>query len=79
MGNAMVTGYTASTDTYHLMYAGNSFLDSPSTTSATTYKIRIGSYNGNNVYVNRSESYQDNSGGYDAIPVSTITLTEIAG
>ena len=79
VGNAMVTGYTASTDTYHLMYAGNSFLDSPSTTSATTYKIRSGSYNGNNVYVNRSESYQDNSGGYDAIPVSTITLTEIAG
>ena len=79
VGNAMVIGYTASTDTYHLMYAGNSFLDSPSTTSATTYKIRVGSYNGNNVYVNRNSVYQDNSGGYDAIPMSTITLTEIAG
>jgi len=78
-GNAAVTAYSGGNDTFHIMYAGNSFLDSPNTTSATTYKIQIGSYGSNNVYVNRSHSFQDSSSGYDAIPLSTITLTEIAG
>jgi hypothetical protein len=62
------------------MYAGNSFLDETiSTTSATTYKIQIGSYAGGNVYVNRSNNFEDNANGYDTIPLSTITLTEISG
>ena len=71
--------YGAGTDTYSIMCATNTFLDSPSTASATTYKIKIGSYSGNNVYVNRNDAFQDHSGGYDTIPLSTITLMEIAG
>ena len=78
-GNAMVTTYSSAPAEYSVMCATNTFLDSPSTTSATTYKIKIGSYSGNNVYVNRSHQFQDNAGGYDTIPLSTITLTEIAG
>lgn len=79
-GNAMVTNYSqGAADTYHVMCAANTFLDSPNTTSATTYKIQIGAYGSNNVYVNRSHTFQDNSAGYDTIPLSTITLTEIAG
>ena len=80
VGNACVNTYSNSgNDTYSIMYAGNSFLDSPSTTSAITYKIQIGSYSANNVYVNRSHSFQDNVNSYDTIPLSTITLMEIAG
>ena len=81
VGNAMVTGYTQSGyDTYWVACASNSFLDTPATTSSITYKIQVGCYDGNNVYVNRSHSYQDDANdGYDTIPLSTITLTEIAG
>ena len=81
VGNACVTSFanSAGGDDWSIMYAGNSFLDSPSTTSAITYKIQIGSYSSGNVYVNRSHRFQDNSSNYDTIPLSTITLMEIAG
>lgn len=80
VGNAVVNTYTSGASVYSIMCASNSFLDETiSTTSATTYKIQIGSYATNNVYVNRSNSFQDHSSGYDTIPLSTITLTEIAG
>ena len=55
------------------------FLDSPSTTSATTYSVMItlgNSYN-SNMYVNRPRN-QDN-GSYAPRGTSTITLTEIKG
>lgn len=80
VGNAMVTGYSASgSDIYWVGCASNSFLDSPATTSSTTYKIQIGSYDGLPVYVNRSNEFQDDSdGGYDTIPLSSITLFELA-
>mgnify|MGYP003142664830 CR=1 FL=1 len=48
------------------------FLDSPSTTSATTYKVQYNNYNGGNFYYLRdagtNESY-----------IATLTLMEIAG
>ena len=64
-------------------------LDQPNTTSAVTYKVRIGSYSGSTVYVNRSSAFQDGGGGgsdglsngtnsYDGITVSTITLMEVS-
>jgi len=52
------------------------YLDSPSTTSATTYKIQ-GSSNGNTLTVNKTENDQDQT--FSARPSSTITLMEIAG
>jgi hypothetical protein len=57
------------------------FLDSPATTSATTYAIQlansVGSGTTQTVYVNRSEGDADtaNTGGR---PVSSITLMEVA-
>lgn len=78
-GNAVVNSYTSSGSTRSIMCASNSFLDSPSTTSSTIYKIAIGGYSGGNVYVNRSHTFSDESSGYDTISLSTITLTEIAG
>jgi hypothetical protein len=64
-------------------------LDQPNTTSAVTYKVRIGSYAGNNVFINRTSVHQDGGGGnsdglgsgsnaYDAISVSTMTLMEVS-
>jgi hypothetical protein len=53
------------------------FLDSPATTSATTYKVQI--LNGNTagtVYINRGQS--DGNSGAVARGTSSITVMEIA-
>ena len=65
------------TNTYHSLSTGLSFLDSPSTTSATTYKLQIRDEAGSSVYINRSQLDNDsyNGGRY----ISTITVMEIAG
>ena len=52
------------------------FLDSPSTTSATTYKVQ-GSSNGNTLIVNKTENDQDQT--FSARTSSTITAYEISG
>ena len=52
------------------------FLDSPNTTSETTYKIQ-GNNNGATCYLNRTNTDSDNSG-YGRF-ISTFTLMEIAG
>ena len=49
------------------------FLDSPSTTSATTYKLQMRSPSGNTLYVNERQ------GNTDYRTISTITVMEIAG
>ena len=53
-----------------------SFLDSPSTTSATTYKIQLKG-GGSAIYVNRAHVDTDNS--FLTRTVSTITIMEVAG
>ena len=57
--------------TQNLQTSGVDYLDSPSTTSSTTYKIQ-GQVPSGTGYVNRS-------GGNELTGVSTITLMEIAG
>jgi hypothetical protein len=59
-----------STGTQNMQTTGVTFLDSPATTSATTYKMQ-GQINTGTLYVNR-----DSSGGSGS--VSSITLYEIA-
>jgi hypothetical protein len=52
------------------------FLDSPATTSATTYKIQIRNESGSGlVYINRSENDSDSAAGGRYI--STITAMEV--
>ena len=51
-----------------------SFLDSPATTSATTYKFQIAT-SGGTVYINRSEDDSDET--IRSRTVSTITVMEI--
>jgi hypothetical protein len=53
------------------------FLDSPATTSATTYKVQGASSTATTVYVNRTVDDR-NTTGYDARLTSTITVMEVA-
>ncbi len=61
-------------DQYGQESNSGTFLDSPSTTSSTTYKVQVRS--NNTVYVNRAATSQDDAGNYRT--ASTITLMEIA-
>jgi hypothetical protein len=56
-------------------HVSGNFLDSPATTSATTYKIQT--YSNGTVYVNRTSNDADD--GTRSRGASTITVMEIAG
>ena len=62
----------------HMGVVSNTFLDSPSTTSATTYKLQFASTGGTSIYINRTVSDRD-GGTYDQRTASGITVMEIAG
>ena len=79
-GGYVQTGFEAFTnETYHSMPANLSYLDSPSTTSATTYNVQIRPQSaGQSVHCNRSHGYRASTT-YDGTCASTITVMEIAG
>ncbi len=52
-----------------------SFLDSPSTTSATTYKLQVQVHNTSQIYMNRT--FADLNASYAPRGVSTITAIEV--
>jgi hypothetical protein len=54
------------------------YLDSPATTTATTYKIQMASYGSQISYLNRTYQWQQGTG-YDGCPPSSITLMEVSG
>lgn len=62
---------------YSAVSSSFTFLDSPNTTSSTTYKLQARDEIGNAVYINRSQNDTDNYAGGRYI--STITVMEIAG
>jgi hypothetical protein len=67
-----LAGYTDNTNSNAVGSASTSYLDSPSTTSSTTYKITFNSFNNN-------ATVSINANSVSAGSVSTITLMEIAG
>ena len=71
------TQHMTGNDIYNFEAVPFQFLDSPSTTSATTYKIQIRHYTTGTWYVNRTHADRDNAG-YEPRGTSVITLTEIA-
>ena len=79
-GGYVQTGFEAFiNETYHAMPANLSYLDSPSTTSATTYNVQIRAQSaGQSVHCNRSHGYRASTT-YDGTCASTITVMEIAG
>jgi len=64
--------------TYATESAGMNWLDSPNTTSSTTYKMQFRArVDAGTAYVNRSSRDLDDASGYDARGVSSITVMEI--
>jgi len=53
-------------------------LDSPSTTSAITYSVKVASSNSGTIFINRSEDNNNNNSGAGS-QASSITVMEIAG
>ena len=55
-----------------------SILDTPSTTSATTYTLRVGCVQGAGTIVVNDQTSQVRNVGYSGVTVSTLTVMEIA-
>ena len=77
---AMGQFYMASpAGSFYIAQLGGTFLDSPATTSAVTYKVQFGADgNTQTVYVNRTQGDRD-ANVYDSRVAATITVMEIAG
>ena len=72
----MTYGHTP--DTFHGIPMSMQFVDSPSTTSATTYSVSVGGNGSTTIYINRVS--RDNDGtNEDARTASSIILMEIGG
>tara|TARA_R110000751_G_scaffold223736_2_gene325857 strand:+ start:104 stop:643 length:540 start_codon:yes stop_codon:yes gene_type:complete len=72
------TGQHANNDNV-VFSASVSFLDSPATTSATTYRITLSARDDSSHTAWIGRTGLDGDGGYTVRPVNTITLMEIAG
>ena len=66
------------TDQHHAFVGNLQYMDSPATTSATTYSAQIRTQGAGTVYCNRSHNPRTNAPEYDGTLSSTITLMEIA-
>ena len=65
---------------YHQIPINIIYLDEPSTTSATTYKIQFATYASYKAYLNRSSNnVADGGNEYDGTPASFITVMEVSG
>lgn len=73
-----ITANYSTTANYNSNQTIINYLDSPSTTSTTTYKIQFASYSTYVCYINRSGS-DLNTAGYDARTASSIILMEVSG
>ena len=65
-------------NSYQLENTGLTFLDSPNTTSAITYKLQQSAYSNRTISINYPTSTGNSSGSYTATGISTITVMEIA-
>ena len=73
-----ITANYSTTANYNSNQTIINYLDSPSTTSTTTYKIQFASYSSYVCYINRSGS-DLNTAEYDARTASSIILMEVSG
>ena len=64
---------------HKLQNLGFTYLDSPNTTSATTYKLQGRTYTGDNRYFTINKTYLDGDNGYNQRGTSRIVLMEVAG
>ena len=64
-------------EAYSMSQVAFTYLDSPATTTSCTNTVEAANYTTYAIYVNRSHQWQ-NTTDYDGVPVSTITVFEIA-
>ena len=64
-------------DQYKIFSSVYQILDSPSTTSAVTYKLQVSSWSGRDFYLNRSQ--QDSGAAWTHGASSTMTAMEVSG
>ena len=68
-----------STERYRMFPMIGNHIDVPNTVNPLTYQIQMASYDGQTVYLNRSYNWQNSpANGYDAVPVSSFVVMEIA-
>jgi hypothetical protein len=72
-----VSAQSQTTNNYQAQFGAWSFLDSPATTSSTTYQVYIGSNGSVTLYLNRTDR-DNNASTEDARSASSIILMEIA-
>ena len=65
-------------NSYQLENTGTSFLDSPNTTSAITYKLQTSAYYNRTISINVPTSTSTSANSYTATGISTITVMEVA-
>ena len=65
-------------NSYQLVNTGITFLDSPNTTSAITYKLQTSAYYNRTISINVPTSSSTASNSYTATGISTITAMEVA-
>ncbi len=76
------TGSLSHENSYQLENTGTTFLDSPNTTSAITYKLQVSAYYNRTVSLNLPTSNSTSTThtiSYTASGISTITAMEVAG
>lgn len=71
-----LSGWIYNPDSYGIGSSVTTFLDSPSTTSAVTYKVQASCEGGSGWWINRSSGDPDNA--ISGRTISSITLMEIA-
>ena len=70
--------YDNSVQSYKYIPISNTIKDAPSTTDEIVYTLYMGAYNGQTVYLNRSQTWQNsNVNGYDAVPSSNMIVWEV--
>jgi hypothetical protein len=81
VGSRIQTGFrmVQISDTNHCGGVGFSYLDSPATTSATTYSLYWQPSAGQTGYLNRNAPYSNSSEIYSSTSASTIILYEVTG
>jgi hypothetical protein len=65
---------------YNVSQLSGVHMDSPNTLSPITYRVDASTYAGTTLFINRAAGIWQNvpASGYDAVPVSTLTVMEIA-
>ena len=78
MNNAYDSGASGAYTIYRLQSVDFEFLDSPATTSELIYSLDMGGYS-TSISVHLNRDHNDTNGvNYNATPISTLTLMEIA-